>query len=133
MNQRSQPLLAGLGTACGEVLPSALSEGAAEAAPLRGPARSRRLADAARAFVPERCLAAPETSARTVETLCPPPEDLNAATPLPLRLDVGSYVYALALRDQLRARGTYAPPASRLVAELLLSSALEGEERPPSP
>ncbi|HLL03558.1 MAG TPA: hypothetical protein VK539_23440 [Myxococcaceae bacterium] len=91
--------------------------------------RARRLADAARAFMPERCLTAPEASARTVESHCPPPEDLHAATPLPRSLDVGSYVFTLALREQLRAKGAYENKAARLVAELLLSSALEGEER----
>jgi hypothetical protein len=128
-HRRTRALLSGLSTACLEVLSSELRAGAADAASLRGIDRSRRLLEAARAFVPERCLAPPDTMAGTVESRCPPPEDLHFAGPLPRTLDTGSYVYALALRNQLRARGAYDERAERWVSEFLLRSALEGEER----
>ncbi|WNG45996.1 hypothetical protein F0U60_19175 [Archangium minus] len=125
--QRSRALLSGLSTACVGVLPSELRVGAAEAASLKGVKRSRRLIDAARAFLPEACLGAPGTKAETVESRCPPPGDTHFARPLPRTLDTGSYVYALALRSQLHARGAYGEAAGFWVAEFLLRSALEGE------
>jgi hypothetical protein len=127
--QRVRELLAGLSTACVEVLPTALREGTAEAASLRGVERAHRLIEAARAFVPEDCLAPVATMAWAVESRCPPPEDTGFARPLPRTLDMGSYVYALALRAQLHARGAYDERAERWVAEFLLRSALEGEEQ----
>lgn len=127
--QRVRELLAGLSTACADVLPLELRQGAAEAASLRGVERAHRLIEAARTFVPEDCLAPADTMARAVESRCPPPEDTGFVRPLPRTLDTGSYVYALALRKQLRARGAYDGRAERWVAEFLLRSALEGEEQ----
>ncbi len=126
-HRRVRALLAGLSTACVEVLPARLREGAADAASRRGVDRSRRLLEAARAFVPERCLAPPDMMAGTVESRCPPPEGLHFVRPLPRTLDMGSYVYALAVRDQLLARGVYGARAERWVSEFLLRSALDGE------
>jgi hypothetical protein len=126
--RRSRALLAGLSTACVEVLPPELRQGAAEAAPLRGDARFRRLREAVRAFMPEECLAAPFTMAETVASRCPSSKEPRFEIP-PLRtLDAASYVFALALQQQLHARGAYGDRAERWVDEFILRSALMGEE-----
>ena len=127
VQRRAQALLAGLSTACGEVLPARLREGAGEAASARRAERSRRLLEAARGFVPEACLSSAPARAREVEALCPPPEDTLFARPLPDFLDTGSYAFALAVRTRLRERGAYDARAQRWVAEFLLRSALDAE------
>ncbi|WNG19198.1 hypothetical protein [Cystobacter fuscus] len=131
VQRRAQALLAGLSTACGEVLPERLREGAGMAASARRAERSRRLLEAARGVVPEACLASEPARAREVEALCPPPEDTLFVRPLPDSLDAGSYVFALAVRARLRERGAYDARAQRWVAEFLLRSALDGEAEAP--
>jgi len=131
VQRRAQALLAGLSTACGEVLPARLREGAGMAASARRAERSRRLLEAARGFVPEACLSSEQSRAREVEARCPPPEDTLFARPLPDTLDAGSYAFALAVRARLRERGAYDARAQRWVAEFLLRSALDGEAAVP--
>ncbi|MFL5356091.1 hypothetical protein [Archangium sp.] len=126
--KQTRALLSGLSTACVEVLPATLREGAAEAAALRGAERSRRLIEAARSFLPEGCLTPSGTSANAVESRCPPQEDF--LTPSAQRdLDTGSYVFALAVRGQLRMRGAYGNRAQRWVDEFILRTMIENEER----
>ncbi|WNG28737.1 hypothetical protein F0U62_35620 [Cystobacter fuscus] len=127
VQRRAQALLAGLSTACGEVLPERLREGAGVAASARRAERSRRLLEAARGFVPEACLSSEPARAREVEALCPPPEDTLFVRPLPDSLDTGSYAFALAVRARLRERGAYDARSQRWVAEFLLRSALDAE------
>jgi hypothetical protein len=126
--KQTRALLSGLSIACVEVLPATLREGAAEASTLRGVERSRRLIEAARSFLPEGCLTSSGTSVNAVESRCPPPEDFLA--PSEQRdLDTGSYVFALAVRSQLRAQGAYSERAHRWVDEFLLRTMVENEER----
>ncbi|MBM7117889.1 hypothetical protein [Archangium primigenium] len=125
--RRAQALLAGLSTACEGVLPEALRRGAGRAASARRQERAGVLWEAARGFVPESCLPLGEGGARAVVPRCPPPEDTHFVAPLPVSLDVGSYVFALAVRTQLLTQGAYDERARRWVAEFLLRRALEGE------
>lgn len=126
--EQTRALLSGLSTACVEVLPATLREGAAEAATLRGVERSRCLIEAARPFLPEGCLTSSGASVDVVESRCPPPEDFLAPSAQG-DLDTGSFVFALAVRGQLRARGAYGERAHRWVDELILRTMLENEDR----
>lgn len=126
--KQTRALLSGLSNACVEMLPATLREGAAEAAALRGTERSRRLIEAARSFLPEGCLTSSGTSVNAVESRCPPPEDFLAPS-AQSDLDTGSFVFALALRSQLRAQGAYGEKAHRWVDEFILRSMIENEDR----
>jgi hypothetical protein len=126
--KQTRALLSGLSTACVTVLPATLREGAAEAAALRGAERSRRLIEAARSFLPEGCLTPSGTSVIAVESRCPPPEDFLAPSEQGT-LDTGSFVFALAVRSQLRAQGAYGERAHRWVDEFILRTMIENEER----
>lgn len=126
--KQTRALLSGLSTACVEVLPATLRQGAAEAATLRGVERSRRLIEAARPFLPEGCLTSSGASVEVVESRCPPPEDFLAPSAQG-DLDTGSFVFALAVRSQLRAHGVYGDRARRWVDEFLLRTMIENEDR----
>lgn len=124
---RVRPALAGLGTACPEVL-SDLGEAAAAAQDMERPVRAARLAQAASLSLPPACTTAnPLAPAATVVWSCPPQDKLELAEALLQDLDAGTYLYMLAVRARLANADALDANAVRLLDNLVMAAAMEGE------
>lgn len=90
--------------------------------------RSRLLAPAALAKLPSECRPeAKESSADRLAQRCPPGKDKELATELLADLDPGTYLFVLAVREQLSSLGVLDAKAERVLDNLVLSAALQGE------
>ncbi len=128
-SRRLAPVLAAVGERCQDALgPLAI---AAQTASESGmPRRAVQLAAAAAPLLPPTCVAEdPAGPALEPSHACPPPESFALAEPLLQHLDAGTYLFALALREQLGKRGVLDERVDQLLSNLVLAGALEGEVR----
>lgn len=129
MEKRLGPALAGIGEGC-PVLLGALAAAATEASKAEAAVRSKILSSAATPFLPPTCAArSPSDPALEVSYACPPPDSFELAEPLLEDLDAGTYQFALVLRERLGATGVLDSASDRLLSNLVLAAALEGEAR----
>ncbi len=127
--RRLLPALKALEGACGGVL-GELATPAREASSQGMPRRAHVLAAGAEALLPPTCVAAqPAGPALEVSYACPPPDAFALAEPLLKDLDAGTYVFALAARERLAKVGALDADTERLLSNLVLAGALEGEAR----
>ncbi len=128
--RRLVPALKAVGESCEAVLGRSLAASAQEALTLGMPRRAGALAKGAQSVLPPTCVASePAGAALEVSYACPPPEAFALAEPLLRDLDAGTYVFALAARERLAKAKALDADAERLLGNLVLAGALEGEAR----
>lgn len=126
--RRVTPALAGLGNGCPGVL-GALGDAAVTAQALDRDDRAAMLASAAADVLPPACAApTPVAPAAAVTWSCPPPEGMVLADQLLGDLDAGTYLFAIAVRARLDGANALDDSAKRLLDNLILGAALEGEQ-----
>jgi hypothetical protein len=127
--RRLVPALRAVGAHCQGAV-GTLALAAREAGEVGMPRRAVLLAAAATQYLPPTC-ATPDPAGPALEVshACPPPDAFSLAEPLLMDLDAGTYLYALALREQLGRAGALDDAVDRVLATLVLAGALEGEQR----
>jgi len=126
--RRVTPALAALGTGCPAVL-GALGDAAVTGQALDRDDRAAMLAAAAADVLPPACAApTPVAPAASITWSCPPPEGMVLADQLLGDLDAGTYLFAVAVRARLDGANALDDSAKRLLDNLLLGAALEGEQ-----
>ena len=126
--ERVKPALAGLSFACPAVLTD-LGEAASKAKELERPERAAALAQAASLALPPACsTTAPLSPAATVVWSCPPQDKLELAEQLLQDLDAGTYLFMLAVRARLANADALDESAKKLLDNLVMAAALEGEQ-----
>jgi hypothetical protein len=125
--QRVGLALRSLGDACpGRLGPLALAS--TQASTLPRAERARVLGEAASLALPPACASStPGAPAASVAWGCPPPPAMALSPQLLEDLDAGTYLFALAVRSRLDGANRLDANATKLIDNLMLAAALEGE------